>query len=178
VTFELTNLDGEIRQYMVAEMEHDVVAKTLYTSKYLSNDGVERYPGILREALEGGTDGSLATALSESGLFNATYEKRKPSGGYTSSKVPYTAPVTLAEGEFNRFYLRGLCRRTISVGGGKIEIYRARASSAPRPESEAMIGQRLDAQALLSDLREHPGVDTALGLPQGPNSGLSGRIVK
>jgi hypothetical protein len=40
-----------------------------------------------------------------------------------------------------------------------------------------MIGRRLNAQALLGDLRKHVGVDTALGLPPGPNSGLSGRLV-
>jgi hypothetical protein len=96
--------------------------------------------------------------------------------GYTVSKVPRTAPITLAEGEFNRFYLRGLCQRAIEAGGPAIEIYRARASVTPRPESEAMIGRHLDADKLLVDLREHVGVDTALGLPPGPNSGLSGRL--
>jgi hypothetical protein len=177
MAFELTDLDDETRRHMVAEMEHDLTAKTLYTGRYLSKEGGERYRSLLREALERGTDESLAAALSEPGLFNATYQKRKPSGGYTQSKVPYTAPVTLAEGEFNRFYLRGLCQRVIATGGGESEIYRARASVAPRPESEAMIGQHVDAQTLLADLREHVGVDTALGLPQGPNSGLSGRLV-
>ncbi len=176
MALDLINLDAETRRCMIDEMEHDISADTLYTGKYLSDYGAERYPQLLREALETGTDGSLAAALSETGLFNDTYEKRKPSGGYTSSKVPHTAPVTLAEGEFNRFYLRGLCQRVAAAGGGLIEIYRARGSAAPRPESEAMIGQRLDAQALLADLREHVGVDTALGLPPGPNSGLSGRL--
>ena len=177
MTLELEDLDDdETRRYMIAEMEYDITANTLYTGKYLSDYGVEDYPNLLREALEAGTDSSLAAALSEPGLFKETYEKRKPSGGFSSSKVPHTAPVTLAEGEFNRFYLRGLCQRVIAAGNGGIEIYRARASAAPRPESEAMIGQRLDAQTLLADLREHVGVDTALGLPPGPNSGLSGRL--
>lgn len=147
---------------MVAELEHDLSAKSLYVGKYLSDHGLERYPSLLREALESGTDESLAAALSEPDLFLATYEKRKPSGGYTVAKVPYTAPTTLAEGEFNRFYLRGLCQRVLAAGGGEVEIYRARASSNPRAESEAMSGRCLDAQALLSDLREHIGVDTAL----------------
>jgi hypothetical protein len=42
-----------------------------------------------------------------------------------------------------------------------------------RAESEQKIGQRIAAEALLRDLRAHPGLDTALGLPPGPNSGLS-----
>lgn len=30
-------------------------------------------------------------------------------------RVPETAAATLAEGEFNRFYVRALCRRAISI---------------------------------------------------------------
>jgi hypothetical protein len=176
VALELANLDNETRRHMLSEVEHDLAAGTLYNGRYLSDLGVEHYPRLLREAIEDGTDQSLAASLSAPGLFAETYQKRKPSGGYTISKVPHTAPITLAEGEFNRFYLRGLCQRAIAAGGQTIEIYRARGSVTPRPESEAMIGRRLDADKLLVDLREHVGVDTALGLPPGPNSGLSGRL--
>lgn len=102
--------------------------------------------------------------------------KRKPSGGHTISKVPHTAPITLAEAEFSRFYVRGLCQPAIAAGGQAIEIYRARDSVAPRPESEAMIGRHLDTDKLLVDLREHVGLDTALDLPPGPNSELSGTL--
>jgi hypothetical protein len=31
----LSNLDDETRRHMVAEMEHDLAANTLYTGKYL-----------------------------------------------------------------------------------------------------------------------------------------------
>lgn len=47
----------------------------------------------------------------------------------------------------------------------------------PRPESEAMVGSRLPAQALLDDLRTSQGVEPALGLPPGPNSGITVRRV-
>ena len=161
---------------MLAELDHDLEAESLYMSRYLSESGKLRYPHLLREAMLSGTDESLAATLQDPELFVAKYEKRKPKGGYTLASVPHTAPITLAEGEFNRFYLRGLCRRLIASGGGVIEIYRARASSQPRSESEAMIGQQLEAAALLDDLRTNVGVDTALGLPPGPNSGLSGRL--
>lgn len=65
----------------------------------------------------------------------------------------------------------------LGFGGTELEIYRAGYSRSPRSESEAMIGRRIDAQALLEDLRAHAGVDTALGLPPGPNSGLSARHI-
>lgn len=97
-------------------------------------------------------------------------------GEADEGKVPVTAPWTFAEGEFNRFYLRGLCLRAIDEGKS-IEVYRAKAVVAPRPESTALIGARLNPHTLLADLRIHLAVDTALGLPAGPNSGLSGRLV-
>jgi hypothetical protein len=86
------------------------------------------------------------------------------------------ANETLAEGEFNRFYLRGLCRVAIDGRTPSIAVYRAKPVAEPRPESQALIGTTFDANTLLADLRAHTGVDTALDLPPGPNSGLSGRL--
>jgi hypothetical protein len=172
----LDGLDDQTREFMLAELDHDLETNSLYLGKFLTDLGRDRYPTLLREAVERGTDESLSAALQAPGLFLATYEKRKPNGGVTIAKVPYTAHVTLAEGEFNRFYLRGLCRRIIAEEGRNVEIYRARASVDPRAESEALVGELLDAATLLVDLRANVGVDTALRLPPGPNSGLSGRL--
>ena len=68
--------------------------------------------------------------------------------------------------------MRGIALRAISTGQ-TLTIYRARHSENPRSESEAMIGKEIDAYKLLSDLHDNIGTDTALGLPPGPNSGLS-----
>ena len=46
----------------------------------------------------------------------------------------------------------------------------------PRPESEAKIGKTIAPQSLLDDLRKNIGVEPALGLPPGPNSGLSVKL--
>jgi hypothetical protein len=102
-------------------------------------------------------------------------QRRKPKGGFTTAQVPYTAPDTLAEGEFNRFYARGLCVHVLASGGTEVEVYRGKEVQNPRPESQAMIGRRLPAQNLLDDLRTAQGVEPALGLPRGPNSGLTVR---
>ena len=63
-------------------------------------------------------------------------------------------------------------RRTPS-GKTQVRVYRAKHVDNPRPESEAKIGVLVDAQKLLNDLRTNPGVEPALGIPPGPNSGLS-----
>jgi hypothetical protein len=82
----------------------------------------------------------------------------------------------LAEGEFNRFYIRAVCLRAIKEGTSEVIVYRAKIVEHARAESEQKIGQRIAAETLLRDLRAHPGIDTALGLPPGPNSGLSAQL--
>ena len=89
--------------------------------------------------------------------------------------MPRNAPLTLAEGEFNRFYIRALCKFAI-YNNKKIRVYRAKTVSNPRIESEEKIGQILDANCLLNDLRQNVGIDTFLGLPS-VNSGLSIEII-
>ena len=106
--------------------------------------------------------------------LNAT-EQRRTKNGYSTVKVPVTAHETLSEGEFNRFYIRALCLRAIAEESSLI-YYRAKQVANPRSETQARIGKLADAQSLLSELRINPGVDTALGLPPGPNSGLSVRL--
>ena len=145
-------------------------------SQRLSSRGQQEYSELLKEAVTNHDDSWLADQLRMNGRMNFEEQKRKPSGGYTVAKVPITAPDTLAEGKFNRFYIRGVCLRAIEDGIPELEIYRAKEVSSPRRESEAKIGTRKSAQSLLQDIRTHPGADTALNLPPGPNSGLSVRV--
>jgi hypothetical protein len=90
--------------------------------------------------------------------------------------MPVNAPDTLAEGEFNRFCARAICLRAIEDGVPTAVVCRAQQVDQPRPESVAPIGTHLQSEALLNDLRTHPGMDTALRLPPGPNSGPSVRL--
>lgn len=105
-------------------------------------------------------------------------QRKKRGGGYTTAKVPVNAPDMLSEGEFNRYYMRGICIQVIEENRDEVEVYRGKKVSNPRPESQAKLGSMLSAKTLLDDLRESVGVDTALGLPPGPNSGLTIRMVK
>ena len=169
----LANLDEKTRRFMLEEFEYDVVNDQLYISPRLNPEGRSAYLGLFKEAAETQDDSWLAQQLRFGGMMNPMEQRRKPKGGYIMVRVPVTAPDTLAEGEFNRFYIRGLCRRAIEEGIAALEIYRAKPVMQPRPDSQAKIGTKIDAKALLNDLRTNIGVDTALGLPPGPNSGLS-----
>jgi len=172
----LTNLDDKTRRFMVEEIEMDIASGNLYFSKRFTEGGRAAYPSLLREAAQSQTDDWLAAQIQARGLLVQREQKHKPKGGYTWVDVPYNAHETYAEGEFNRFYARGLCRRAIDEGIAELVIYRAKEVVQPRSASFAKIGTKIKAEALLQDLRTHPGVDTALGLPSGPNSGLSVRL--
>ncbi len=171
------SLDPTVRAFMVQELERDQANGTLYISPRLTDAGAKAWPETLREAFEQHDDAWVASALRKRGLMRTTEERRKPKGGFTTAQVPYTAPDTLGEGEFNRFYARGLCANVVESGGTEVEVYRGKEVQNARPESQALIGRRLPAQTLLDDLRRSPGVEPALGLPPGPNSGLTVRRV-
>ncbi len=176
MALQLINLDERTRAFMGEELQRDVDNGSLYISSRLTDAGRARWPDILREAIEHGDETSLATGLRSAGYLNATEQRRKPSGGFTSVQVSVTAPDTLAEGEFNRFYIRGVCRCAIADAIPTVMVYRAKAVERPRAESEAKIGIHVASRRLLDDLRTSQGIDTALGLPAGPNSGLSVRL--
>ncbi|BEE07817.1 hypothetical protein [Aeromonas dhakensis] len=58
-----------------------------------------------------------------------------------------------------------------------VQVYRGKNVANARSESKQMIGQIISPKELLDDLRTNVGVDTALGLPAGPNSGLTIKLV-
>lgn len=176
MAFEFRDLDTRTRSCMLQELDWDEGRRSLYFGKRLSEAGLQRYPGMLRHAIESGDETSLALDLSGPGLL-LTHEVAHTKAGEEYTKaVRHDANEVLAEGEFNRYYLRGLCRRAIEDGVSRLVVYRAKAVGVPRAESDAMVGTAIEVQSLLSDLREHPGTDTALGLPPGAGSGLSAHL--
>ena len=173
---QYANLDPQTRPHMAAELNADVQNGRLYVSPRLTEEGAKAWAGLIGEAIASHDDAWLAATIRQHGLMKSHEERRKPKGGVTLAQVPVTAPDTLAEGEFNRFYVRGLCLRAIQDKVAQVVAYRARHSENPRAESEAVVGKHFDPSALLADLRVSQGVDPSLGVPPGPNSGLSVRI--
>lgn len=170
------NLDDATRRFMVEEIDMDVQSGAIYISRYLNPRGCDAWPVLLREAAERGTDDTLASAIVRDRCLEERVERKKPKGGVTMVNVPVTAHETMGEGEFNRYYTRGLCRRAIAEGIPQVEVYRAKDVREPRPDSERKIGALVDPAVILEDLRRTQGVEPALGLPPGPNSGLTLRL--
>lgn len=172
LAFEFRNLDLRTREFMLDELNHDVAESTVYMSPRLSARGAADYIELLRRTITDHDEQWLANQLRAEGRLNPT-EQRRTKSGQTTVQVPVSAPWTLAEGEFNRYYVRGVCRRAIDEDMSEVIVYRAQAVSNPRTESQRMIGRAVDPNVLLTDLRRSPGVEPALGLPPGPNSGIS-----
>lgn len=160
------------RLAMLAEAHQDINSGALYRFSRLTDVGWEQYAKLLLEALEHHDESWLADQINRRGLL-IEKEMKVRNGKSYYAKVPHNAATTLAEGEFNRFYIRGVCCNAIADDVETLVVYRAKVVAEPRPESERRIGQEINAAALLDDLRKHPEIDRALGVPAGPNSGLS-----
>lgn len=171
------NLDLVTRQHMIGELDLDIKENRIYFSKRFNSVGKSNWESLLREAILSHNDDWLANELQTRECF-LQHETVIRQGKQIIKKVPYDAAITCAEGEFNRFYARGLCSRAISEGIQLVEVYRGKIVRTPRAESEMKIGQTLLAKQLLQDLRTSHGVEPALGIPPGPNSGLTVRLIK
>jgi hypothetical protein len=160
---------------MLDEFEGDVTHDRVYPSKRLTEAGHAVWGDLLRQALGERDEQWLQAAISPKQYW-LTKEEKVRNGKVFLSTVPPTAAGTLAEGEFVRYYLRGVARRAVE-DGGQLQVARMKQVDNPRSGSEALVGKFVDAVSLLADLRANIGLDTVLGIPAGPNSGLGVEIV-
>ena len=171
------NLDERTRQLMLEEVEYDIAHNQLHISPFLSGQGQWDYPHLLRKAIQKGNDETLGQELQARRRIVRALPRRKPRGGYVIAATVENAAEVLAESEFNRYYIRGLARRALQDGISELVVYRAKPARNPRPESEARVDMALPPKELLQDLRAHPGDELpVLGVPSGPNSGLTVRL--
>jgi len=168
---ELSDLNACTRQFMLAELEDDVRAGRLYVSPHLSERGRLDYENLLRAAIETGTEASFAQELQALDRVRASHRWRRIDEDELAANLE--AATMLAEREFHRFYLRGLCRRAVDERVRTLVIYRARLTSQTRSTADAMINVKIDAISLLEDLRTAAGVTPPDGLPQCRDTGLS-----
>ncbi len=175
MVLNLTDLNEEVREYMLVEVDNDIERGTLYLSRRFNEHGRRVYRDLLREAVQYHNEDWLARELVSENAFKSM-ERGTAWGRPSISRVDWNAPITLAEGEFNNFYMRGLCLYALRHGIPELEIYRAKVVDSPRLQSVIRIGQLWSPEILLEDLRAPIGSQTISGMPGGPNSGLSLQI--
>jgi hypothetical protein len=170
------DLDARTRRLMLDEVDYDISHNQLHISPFLSGQGQHDYVNLLREAIQNGNDATLEKDLRAHRRIIRALPRRTRSGKFGIAAAPLNAAQTLAEGEFNRFYIRALARRAIEDGIAELVVFRAKNVHTPRVESEVLIETTLPPDELLTDLREHPDQPATLGVPAGANSGLSVRL--
>lgn len=170
---ELRDLDERTRALMQVEVDYDLAHHQLYLSPLLSAQGQRDYLGLLRTAIATGTPGWLAENLRYRRRLMRTMPRYKPTGSYVVSRRPVTAAERLAEDEFNRYYIRAICRRALEDRIDFLVVYQARPAVNPDPESAPAGETILSPKALLDEVRAHPGESIYLQMPAGLNPGLS-----
>jgi len=169
------NLDPTTRRYALAELDRDIANGTFHISDRIRPTAGHEYRHFLREALRYYDDRWLEEHASD--LLVESEERRTRSGGTTTARVPQMAARMLAEGDFNRYYMRGVALRALEEGRQVLEVYRARLSLEPRPESAELEGTRVAAGEVLDHLRGPFSTERGAGSLGRTNSGLSVRLV-
>jgi hypothetical protein len=172
---DLPHLDERTRRYMLAELDADVAADVLYCSPQLSEAGLCTYQRLLRAAILSGTEETFAEGLGSLGAVRPPSRWQHPKDVGPAEALA-EATFRLAEREFHRFYIRGLCCHALEQGINVLVIYRARPADPGRAPADSMIGLRIDVGSLLEDLRGAFRTLPPHGLPQCRDPGLSVRF--
>jgi len=156
--YELKHLSDDhresMRRLMLEELLWSSRHNKIYASKHLTALGVERYPELLQHALAGGSPDSLCDSLDAPGLWQPG--------------APKNSIETFAWDEFNKHYMRALCRIAQDSPQHALIVLRARQSRSHRGSSDARINQPHSPATFLQQLRVQPAIN-----PFGANSGLT-----
>jgi len=159
--FRFNNLNEEIRNLMKLELNMDQNNNNIYFSKRFTIDN-NKYINMLQTAIETGNNQTLAMMIQN-------YLER------TEQSIFTDASETLADGEFNKYYMRAISIDAINKSK-QVQVYRARNVIEPRQISEIIIGKVLNPIEVLNYLRtsiSQRDKTSSLKTLGVPNSGLS-----
>jgi hypothetical protein len=169
------NLDPTTRRFALAELDWDEEQGRVHIPERIRPEAHAEYSARLRDALRYYDDRWLEDHIEE--LLVESETRRTRGGGQATARIPTGAARMIAEGDFNRYYMRAVCARAVNEGKQVVEIYRARLSLEPRTTSSELEGTRLQARELLEDLRGLASQTPSSARLGKPNSGLSVRMV-
>jgi hypothetical protein len=170
VALRYENLDDKTRAYMLTEYDMDSASGRVYVCKRLRDEGRRTFPALLRQAIAQHDDAWLSGQLREL-LLLTTYSGTGPLG------VGEQVPEIIAEGEFNRYYMRGVCARAVDEGVEQVQVYRAKVVATRKASLLEHIGQFVSPATILAEFHSAHRSDPALASPFGADTGLSMRLV-
>ena len=159
--YRFLELDAETRALMTSELDLDI---TQHGSPYagsgtLTPKGEADYPDLLRSAIASGSEVDLVASLRRDGR---------------ESPDRVDNALRLGRSEFNRYYIRAICRRATAHGTTEVVVYRARESESHRSGSDELVGTTQSAPRILASVRASQGGDAATGIGR-VNSGITVR---
>jgi len=174
--FNFVDLNETTRSFMLDAINEAIESGNIYYSTGFNELGKKQWLPLLKQAVLEYDEHWLAFKLEENQLLKNLEGAQKPSGGYTIKHVPDIAANTIAEGQFNRFYILGLCKLAKSKGISELIVYRAKESKNPRTDSESLINSRISINDTESQLLK---IESSFKskLVQ-PNSGISMKLPK
>lgn len=172
--FSFENLDDVTRSFMLEAIDDAELSVNIYFSKRFNDAGDEQWLKLLKQAAKEHNEHWLAFQLEEKQLMKDFEGSRTPSGNYTIKHVPHNASATLADGQFNRFYILGLCKRARTQGDTHLVVYRAKQTVDPRPESQSLLGTHFSIEDIESQLKDKNASFKSQLVK--PNSGISVKL--
>jgi hypothetical protein len=161
--YELKHLGDEIapeiRYLMLEELKLSFDDGQFYYSKQFDELGYREYPRIFLNALASGNPDTLDDALNQPGIF--------------LPNTPRKSAQTFIWDEFNKYYMRALCRWVQEHPEYEAVKVRGRNSVTHRDSSDARIGRKENPKRFLEVPRGTPKIN-----PFGANSGLTLMIRK
>lgn len=159
--YSFLELDETTRHFMLEELDIDVdTYGQSYVSKVLTDRGQLDYERLVRDAIVSHDEVWLTDRLNEEGRVELK---------------PVDAAWRLSRTEFNRYYIRAICRRAASHGSTEVIPYRAYDTSVKRVDSAELENRPQAAPRILANLRgkvESGDPESNLGRV---NSGMSAR---
>lgn len=148
-----TYLDEITRRFMLEEVELDIVNNTLHEIAGINERGRCIYPALLKKAVISHDSIWLARHLCQAHYFNCS-ESEIPSEAGIVSK---TAIQLITLGEFNYFYMRGLCRRALSEHQESMLFYRVQDAVELLDSPLEQIYIKVRPDLMLKQLRTYVG---------------------
>jgi hypothetical protein len=167
--------DRRTRWMMMAILDQDEAAKTVYLSPLLTEDGQDYYISCLRDAAN--TDGTNGPEHLTRLLLSQDWVVAAQIAGNGTERAVLPEDIErLAWQEFNRLYCRAICRRAVEEGEEHVEVCWAVTNPQPNPDAESHVGQRFEPTELLNRLNSARSLEEAIGVPRTATSGLSVRL--
>ena len=166
-------LDEITRGIMLAEFNAEEAGGNPYRSKALSSNGQKVFPQLMRDAIQHGTELSLATALNRPAFWETMETYVRDGIERERRRNIQQASERLAITEFSTWYVRGLARRLLNEGVKTCQVYRAAQPKWEPGECSQHEGLVVDVVTIYNNHRARywpePGNPSVISIPFSPS---------